>query len=78
MATVVVKDDPNLSLTKAMHGKSADEKNAFLAMLRKNNAAHREITNEYVRRWKVEKGVDATSDEVRQERLSEYMGVVNK
>lgn len=77
MATVVVKEDPNLSLTKAMHGRSANEKNAFLAMLRKNNAAHREITNEYVRRWKVEKGVDAMSDEVRQERLSEYMGVVN-
>lgn len=76
--TVVLKDDPDLALTKAMHGKSADERNAFFAMLKKNNSAHREITNEYVRRWKTEEGVDGTTEEAQKERRSEYMGVVNK
>ncbi|OGM44128.1 putative tocopherol O-methyltransferase [Aspergillus bombycis] len=74
---VALQEDPDLALTKAMHGKSAEEKNAFFAMLKKNNAAHREITNEYVRRWRTEKGIDGTTDEARKERTSEYMGVVN-
>ncbi|PLB53038.1 putative tocopherol O-methyltransferase [Aspergillus steynii IBT 23096] len=76
-STVVLKEDPDVALMKAMHGKSAEEKNAFFAMLKKNNSAHREITNEYVRRWKDEKGVDATTEEARKERTTEYMGVVN-
>ncbi|EIT80311.1 putative tocopherol O-methyltransferase [Aspergillus flavus] len=75
--TVALQEDPDLALTKAMHGKSAEEKNAFFAMLKKNNAAHREITNEYVRRWRTEKGIDGTTDEARKERTTEYMGVVN-
>ncbi|KAE8354883.1 S-adenosyl-L-methionine-dependent methyltransferase [Aspergillus coremiiformis] len=75
--TVALKEDPDLALTKAMHGKSAEEKNAFFAMLKKNNAAHREVTNEYVRRWKIEQGIDGTTDEARKDRTSEYMGVVN-
>lgn len=75
--TVALKEEPDLALTKAMHGKSG-EKNAFFAMLRKNNAAHREITDEYVRRWKTENGADATTEEAWKERRSEYMGVVNK
>lgn len=76
--TVVLKDEPDLALTKPMHGKSADERNAFYAMLKKNNAAHREITSEYVRRWKTEEGVDGTTEEAQKERRSEYMSVVNK
>lgn len=76
--TIALHEDPDLALTKAMHGKSAEEKNAFFAMLKKNNAAHREITNEYVRRWRTEKGIDGTTDEARKERTTEYMGVVNK
>ncbi|BAE61033.1 unnamed protein product [Aspergillus oryzae RIB40] len=75
--TVALQEDPDLALTKDMHGKSAEEKNAFFAMLKKNNAAHREITNEYVRRWRTEKGIDGTTDEARKERTTEYMGVVN-
>ncbi|KAB8206437.1 Methyltransferase domain protein [Aspergillus parasiticus SU-1] len=74
---VALQEDPDLALTKAMHGKSAEEKNAFFAMLKKNNAAHREITSEYVRRWRTEKGIDGTTDEARKERTTEYMGVVN-
>lgn len=76
--TLTLNEDPDLALTKAMHGKSAEEKNAFFAMLKKNNAAHRDITNEYLRHWKTEKGIDATSEEARKGRNSEYMGVVNK
>ncbi|KAE8373663.1 S-adenosyl-L-methionine-dependent methyltransferase [Aspergillus bertholletiae] len=74
---VTLQEDPDLAFPKAMHGKSAEETNAFFAMLKKNNAAHREITNEYVRRWRTEKGIDGTTDEARKERTSEYMGVVN-
>ncbi|KAK2841685.1 hypothetical protein FQN49_006007 [Arthroderma sp. PD_2] len=75
--TVQLKNDADLAWTKALHGKSTDEKNAFIAMLGKNSAAHRETTNEYVQRWKSVDGTDATTDEAREERRSEYMGVVN-
>ncbi|EEQ32547.1 Delta(24)-sterol C-methyltransferase [Microsporum canis] len=74
---VLLKDDADLAWTKAMHGKSVDQKNAFFAMLNKDNVAHRETTNEYVQRWKAADGTDATTDEAREERRSEYMGVVN-
>lgn len=76
--TVVLKDDPDIALTKAMHGKSVGEKNAFFAMLKKDRAAHREVINEYICRWNAEVGTDATSDEAREERRSEYTGLVNK
>jgi sterol 24-C-methyltransferase len=76
--TLTPKENPDLALTKAMHGKSVEEQTSFIAMLKKNNAAHREITNEYVRRWKTDPGADATTDEAREERRSEYMGLVNK
>lgn len=76
--TGALKDDPDQALTKALHGTSASSQNAFLAMLRKNNATHRDITNEYIRQWKTEKDADATTEEAREGRREEYMGVVNK
>lgn len=75
--TVVLKNDADSAWTKAMHGGSTDQKNAFFAMLNKNSAAHRETTNEYVRHWKTQDGADATTEEAREERKSEYMSVVN-
>ncbi|KAI1924226.1 Delta(24)-sterol C-methyltransferase [Ophidiomyces ophidiicola] len=75
--SVILKNDADLAWTKAMHGSSMDEKNAFLAMLNKNNEAHRETTKEYVKRWKAADGTDAITEEARQERKTEYMEVVN-
>lgn len=68
--------DRNIAFTKAMHGKSVEAQNSFMAMLNKNGFAHREITNEYVRRWNEKDS--GKGDDARDERRSEYMGLVNK
>ncbi|PGH21391.1 hypothetical protein AJ80_03308 [Polytolypa hystricis UAMH7299] len=74
---VILKDGAEMLWTHTLHGKSVDQKTPFFAMLGKNNAAHRETTNEYVSHWKTENGADATTEEARNERRLEYMGVVN-
>ncbi|OAL61980.1 sterol 24-C-methyltransferase [Trichophyton rubrum] len=51
-----------------MHGKSAEERNAFLAMLKKGNESHREITDKYVGFW---------DEKERGERKDNYMSLVN-
>lgn len=52
-----------------MHGKSAEERNAFLAMLKKGNESHREITDKYVGFW---------DEKERGERKDNYMSLVNR
>lgn len=62
---------------KVMHGKSAEQRNAFISMLRKDDQAHRIITDEYVKRWETN---DKTDDNTkgREKKKSEYMSLVNK
>ncbi|KAM5437808.1 putative sterol 24-C-methyltransferase [Microsporum ferrugineum] len=56
------------SADEPMHRKSAEERNAFLAMLKKGNRSHREVTDKYVEFWeKKEHG----------ERKENYMSLVN-
>lgn len=59
-----------------MHGKSGEERNAFLSMLKKDPKAHKLITDEYVKRWKG--GENDNTDVARDGRKSQYMSLVNK
>jgi sterol 24-C-methyltransferase len=70
-------DRRDADFQKAMHGKSATSRNAFLSMLNKNHEAHRVVTDEYVNRW-TNDDKHSTVEEAREARKSEYMQLVNK
>jgi sterol 24-C-methyltransferase len=70
-------DRRDADFQKAMHGKSANSRHAFLSMLNKDHQAHRIITEEYVERWEND-DKHATADEAREARKSQYMSLVNK
>lgn len=61
-----------------MHARSAEERNAFLAMLKKDNKAHQEITKSYVNFWQNDDGTARDAEDERQGRVGEYMSLVNK
>lgn len=64
--------------SKAMHGKSAEQRNAFMSMLTKDHEAHRIITNDYINHWDNQgKAIEDTA-EAREKRKENYMSVVNK
>lgn len=71
MAAVVAPRSEQ-ELVQLMHGKSAEERNAFFSMLRKDGEAHRAITDEYVQRWAED------SEAARKGRTESYMSLVNK
>ncbi|KAH8602842.1 delta(24)-sterol C-methyltransferase [Bisporella sp. PMI_857] len=68
--------DRDAALVKIMHGKSAQQGNAFMSMISKDDQVHRMITDEYVRRWDVNDGAGDDS-EAREKRKEQYMPLVN-
>ena len=64
--------DHEAAFVRLMHGKSAEERNAFFSMLKKDGQAHRAITDEYVQRWAED------SEQAREGRKEKYMSLVNK
>lgn len=52
-----------------MHGRSAEERSSFLAMLKKGNESHREVTDKYVGFW---------DEKECGERKDNYMSLVNR
>jgi len=74
-AEELISHDP--VLRKRMHGKSSEERNAFLSMLKKDNKAHSDVTREYVGHWE-SNGVARDDDLARDQRKSDYASLVNK
>ncbi|EFW23052.1 c24-sterol methyltransferase [Coccidioides posadasii str. Silveira] len=72
------EEDRFTPAVEPMHAKSAEERNAFLSMLKKDSKSHREITNSYLNFWQADGGKarDDTEDE-RDGRISEYMSLVS-
>lgn len=70
-----VSHDP--VMLKLMHGKSSEERNAFLSMLKKDSKAHRAVTREYVSHWEVS-GSALDDEAARDNRKGQYMSLVNK
>jgi sterol 24-C-methyltransferase len=64
-------------MRKLMHGKSSEERNAFLSMLKKDHKAHSDVTREYVGHWE-SNGVARDDDVARDQRKSNYASLVNK
>lgn len=64
-------------MRKLMHGKSSEERNAFLSMLKKDHKAHSDVTREYVGHWE-SNGVARDDDVARDQRKSNYATLVNK
>jgi sterol 24-C-methyltransferase len=71
----LVSHDP--VLRKLMHGKSSEERNAFLSMLKKDNKAHSDVTREYVGHWE-SNGVAQDDKAARDQRKTNYVSLVNK
>ncbi|GAB7328353.1 hypothetical protein MBLNU13_g00343t1 [Cladosporium sp. NU13] len=63
-------------MRKLMHGKSSEERNAFLSMLKKDHKAHSDVTREYVGHWE-SNGVARDDDVARDQRKSNYASLVN-
>ena len=59
-------------IRRLMHGKSSEERNAFLSMLRKDSKTHGNVTRAYVGHW------DGDDESARNQRKSNYMSLVNK
>lgn len=66
------------AFVKLMHGKSAEQRNAFMSMLRKDAESHRLITDDYIKHWEESDGLAKDSEEAREGRKGEYMSLVNK
>ncbi|WEW56410.1 sterol 24-C-methyltransferase [Emydomyces testavorans] len=61
-----------------MHAKSAEERNAFLSMLKKDSQAYREITDRYLNFWRSGDGKPrSNTEEEREGRSGKYMSLVN-
>lgn len=66
------------TFAKAMHGKSAEERNAFMSMLKKDGQAHRIITDDYLKYWEMDEKAAGKTQEARDGRKAQYMSLVNK
>lgn len=71
----LVSHDP--VMRKLMHGKSSEERNAFLSMLKKDNQSHSDVTREYVGHWE-SNGIARDDKLARDQRKSNYASLVNK
>lgn len=71
----LISQDP--VLRKLMHGKSSEERNAFMSMMRKDNNTHKDVTREYVGHWEAN-GTALDDDAAREVRKGKYMSLVNK
>ncbi|KAI9830428.1 MAG: Delta(24)-sterol C-methyltransferase [Sarea resinae] len=59
------------AFNKAMHGKSAEERNAFMAMLKKDPKAQKAAVDEYFKHWDNKSAADETEAD-REARRAEY------
>ncbi|MCJ1481151.1 Delta(24)-sterol C-methyltransferase [Schaereria dolodes] len=59
------------SFNKAMHGKSADERSSFIAMLKKDPQAQKAAVDEYFKHWD-NKSAESETLETREARRAEY------
>jgi len=64
-------------MLRLMHGKSAEERNAFISMLKKDGNTHKTVTRDYVDLWESD-GVARDNEAARDDRKSKYMSLVNK
>ncbi|KAK2758973.1 hypothetical protein FQN54_003071 [Arachnomyces sp. PD_36] len=60
-----------------MHGKSPEQRNAFLSMLRKDRDSHRLITDDYLKHWETKGAMGNKTQESRDNRKEKYMSLVN-
>ncbi|RMZ77719.1 hypothetical protein DV738_g4214, partial [Chaetothyriales sp. CBS 135597] len=67
----------DIAFTKIMHGKSADQRNAFLSMLAKDNKSHRLVTDSYLNYWQKDGQDQDNTEDNREARKSEYASLVN-
>ncbi|KAI9676943.1 MAG: hypothetical protein M1817_006782 [Caeruleum heppii] len=66
------------AFVKLMHGKSVEQRNAFMSMLNKDGEAHRVITDDYLKHWATADGkTDDNVEEARKGRKTQYMSLVN-
>ncbi|KAL9120921.1 MAG: hypothetical protein Q9187_002528 [Circinaria calcarea] len=65
------------SSLETMHGDSAHEKTPFMSMMKKDDASHRRVMNEYLTHWGKGGKDSEDTDERRQHRESRYMLLVN-
>lgn len=70
--------DRDASFVKLMHGKSAEQRNAFMSMLNKDRDSHRVITDDYIKHWEADNKIDGKTQEARDGRKEKYMSLVNK
>jgi sterol 24-C-methyltransferase len=71
----MISQDP--VMRKLMHGKSSEERNAFMSMMKKNSNSHKNVTREYVGHWEANGDV-LDGESARDVRKGEYMSLVNK
>jgi sterol 24-C-methyltransferase len=71
----MISQDP--VMRKLMHGKSSEERNAFMSMMKKNSDSHKNVTREYVGHWEANGDV-LDGESARDVRKGEYMSLVNK
>jgi sterol 24-C-methyltransferase len=64
-------------MLRLMHGKSAEERNAFLSMMKKDGNTHKTVTRDYVDLWE-SNGIARDNEAARDDRKSKYMSLVNK
>ncbi|SMQ46710.1 unnamed protein product [Zymoseptoria tritici ST99CH_3D7] len=76
VTTVTTDVDRDPVMLKLMHGKSAEERNAFLSMLKKDHNTHKTVTRDYVNAWETN-GVARDDEAARDDRKSKYMSLVN-
>jgi sterol 24-C-methyltransferase len=70
--------DRDASFVKLMHGKSAEQRNAFMSMLNKDRDSHRVITDGYVKLWEADDKAREKTQEARDDRKEKYMSLVNR
>ncbi|KAI7202278.1 Sterol 24-C-methyltransferase [Hortaea werneckii] len=63
--------DRDAAFKHALHGKTAEEKNSFRAMMGKDHAAQKEAVDEYFKHWDNKASAEET-DEIRKSRRDEY------
>lgn len=78
MATYSNDASGDIAFSKAMHGKSAEERNAFMSMLRKDGQAHRIVTDDYLKYWQIDGNDIENTEEARDSRKKQYTSLVNK
>lgn len=66
------------AFVKIMHGKSAEQRNAFMSMLSKDHESHRLTTDNYLNFWQKDGKDQENTEENREARKTKYVSLVNK